>query len=101
MATAQAAQLQGHLIGGEWRPSAGGATFERIDPFTGTVATVAAAAGREDARAAVEAAAAAFPAWAATPPEERSRLLEAAADLLDERAPEIAAAMTDECGSTF
>src|SRR5215470_20112773 len=101
MATAQAAQLQGHLIGGEWRPSAAGATFERIDPFTGSVVTVASAAGREDARAAVEAAAAAFPGWAATPPEERARLLNAAADRLEERGPQIAAIVTEECGGTF
>jgi acyl-CoA reductase-like NAD-dependent aldehyde dehydrogenase len=100
MATTEVAQQQ-HLIGGSWQPSASGETFERIDPFTGDVATVAAAAGREDARAAVDAAARAFPEWSKTAPEERSRLLEAAADLLDERAPQIAATVTEECGGTF
>jgi benzaldehyde dehydrogenase (NAD) len=63
------------LIGGEWTPASGGGTFERMDPFTGEAVTVAAAAGREDARRAVEAAAAAFPGWAATPPAERRALL--------------------------
>jgi acyl-CoA reductase-like NAD-dependent aldehyde dehydrogenase len=101
MATAQAAEQQQHLIGGSWRPSANGSTFERVDPFTGEAVTVAAAAGRDDARAAVEAAAAAFPAWAATSPDERARLLSAAADLLDERGPQIAATVTEECGGTF
>ena len=101
MSTAQAAQRQQHLIAGAWRPSDNGATFERVDPFTGDVVTVAAAASRADARAAVDAAAAAFPAWAATAPQERARLLNAAADLLDERAPQIAATITEECGGTF
>jgi acyl-CoA reductase-like NAD-dependent aldehyde dehydrogenase len=40
MATAQAAEQQ-HLIGGSWRPSASGSTFERIDPFTGEPVTTA------------------------------------------------------------
>jgi acyl-CoA reductase-like NAD-dependent aldehyde dehydrogenase len=93
--------VQEHLIGGSWRPSSGGTTFERIDPFTGEVATVAAGASRADARAAVAAAAAAFPGWSRTPAAERGRLLNAAADLLDERAPQIAEAMIEECGGTF
>jgi acyl-CoA reductase-like NAD-dependent aldehyde dehydrogenase len=93
--------VQEHLIGGSWRPSGSGSTFERIDPFTGEVATVAAGASREDARAAVDAAAAAFPAWSRTPADERERLLNAAADLLDERAQAIAQTMIEECGGTF
>jgi acyl-CoA reductase-like NAD-dependent aldehyde dehydrogenase len=100
MTTARAEQ-QHHLIGGDWRPSASGSTFERINPYTGEAVTVAAAASRDDARAAAEAAGAAFPGWAATAPEERSRLLNAAADLLDERAKDVAATMTEECGGTF
>ncbi len=89
------------LIGGEWTEAGGGGTFERTDPFTGDAVTVAAAAGREDARKAVEAAAAAFPAWAATPPGERRALLNAAADKLMEAAPDIAGVMTEEVGGTF
>jgi len=38
------------LIGGQWTGASGGATFERTDPFTGRAVTVAAAAGRKDAR---------------------------------------------------
>jgi acyl-CoA reductase-like NAD-dependent aldehyde dehydrogenase len=70
------------LIGGEWVEASGGATFERSDPFTGDAVTVAAAAGREDARRAVEAARDAFPQWSKTSPGERRRLLSRAADLL-------------------
>jgi vanillin dehydrogenase len=89
------------LIGGEWVEASGGGTFERSDPLTGDTVTRAAAAGRDDARRAVDAAAAAFPAWAATPAGERRKLLNAAADTLMEAAPDIAAAMTEEVGGTF
>src|SRR6185369_2678970 len=81
--------------------AAGGAEFERRDPFTGEIATVAAAAGRDDARAAVEAAGAAFDSWSQSTPAERSAVLTEAARLLDERAAEIAATMTAEVGATF
>ena len=75
------------LIGGEWVEASGGGTFERTDPFTGDAVTLAAAAIREDARRAVDAAHQAFPAWAKTPPGERRALLSAAADKLMEAAP--------------
>ena len=42
------------LIGGEWTEASGGGTFERTDPFTGDAVTLAAAAGREDAKRAVD-----------------------------------------------
>ena len=61
----------GLLIDGDDRPAAGGASYERNDPFTGKLATRAASAGVADANAAVEAAAAAFPAWSKTGPGER------------------------------
>jgi vanillin dehydrogenase len=89
------------LIGGEWTEAGGGKTFERTDPFNGDTVALAAAAGREDARRAVGAAAAAFPAWSATPAGERRALLNAAADQLMEAAPDIAATMTEEVGGTF
>ena len=94
-------EKQGLLVGGEWRAADGGAEFERRDPFTGEVATVAAAAGRDDARAASTP-----PAPPSTPgprprPAERSAVLTEAARLLDERAAEIAAMMTAEVGATF
>jgi acyl-CoA reductase-like NAD-dependent aldehyde dehydrogenase len=89
------------LIGGEWVEATGGSTFERSDPLTGHAVTVAAAAGREDAKRAVEAAHDAFRGWAATPAGERRTLLNRAADLLMERAPDVAGIMTEEVGGTF
>ncbi|MDE1009714.1 MAG: aldehyde dehydrogenase family protein, partial [Paraburkholderia fungorum] len=56
------------LIGGEARAASNGATFDRFNPVTGEVASRAPAATLADADAAVSAAAAAFPAWAALPP---------------------------------
>jgi len=76
------------------------ATFDRANPVSGAVATRAAAATIEDARAAAAAAAAAFPAWSALGPNERRKKLLRAADLLEVRTPDFITAMTDEIGAT-
>ena len=89
------------LIAGEWVPAGAGRTYEKADPFTGEPVTQAAAAGREDARRAVDAAAAAFPVWSGLAPAERRAKLAAAADLLLARAEDIAHTMTAEVGATF
>lgn len=73
------------LIGGQDRPAADGATFERRNPMSDAVVSRAPAATLADADAAVDAAAAAFPAWAALLPGERRRRLLKAADLMDQR----------------
>jgi benzaldehyde dehydrogenase (NAD) len=77
-----------------------GATFDRINPLTGEVATTAAAMSVTDAAAACDAAAAAFPAWSALGPNARRALLSKAADELEARAPQFVAAMMAEIGST-
>jgi len=100
MATAALAEQQ-LLINGEWRPARSGATFETRNPFTGETAGTASAASREDARAAVDAAQAAFAGWAATGPGARRALLSRAADLLIERQQEIAETMMEETGGVF
>src|ERR671931_768658 len=101
MATVEIAQQQQLLIGGRWVGASGGGTYEKANPFTGESAGTAAAAGREDARAAVEAAHEAFQEWGRSAPALRRKILLKAADLLEERAPEIAAVMTEETGATF
>jgi vanillin dehydrogenase len=95
------AQEQQLLIGGAWVPAQGGATYEHTDPYTGDPVTLAAAAGPDDARRAADAAREAFPEWSQTPPAQRRALLNAAADLLTERAPDIARTVTEETGGTF
>jgi vanillin dehydrogenase len=88
------------LIGGVGRPASAGKTFQRLYPLSTTVVTEAAAASIEDADAAVEAAARAFPAWSKlTPVARRARLL-AGADQLQARAQEFAAAGVEETGGT-
>jgi benzaldehyde dehydrogenase (NAD) len=88
------------LIGGKPQPSRTGATFERRNPVSGNVVTRAAAASTDDALAAVAAAQAAFPAWSALGPNARRAKLNKAAELLEARAAEFAAAVRDETGST-
>jgi acyl-CoA reductase-like NAD-dependent aldehyde dehydrogenase len=101
MATATEAREARQYIGGQWTDAAGGATFEDRDPYTGeTVATVA-AGGAEDARKAIEAAAAAFPGWSATPPAERQRVFLKAADVLESRRDEVVGLLARETGCTF
>ena len=89
------------FVGGEWTDADGGATFEDHDPFDGAVVAQVAAGGRADAKRAVDAAAAAFPAWSQTPPAERQRIFLKAADVLEARGEEVAGWLTRETGCTF
>ncbi|MBN9410012.1 MAG: aldehyde dehydrogenase [Burkholderiales bacterium] len=88
------------LIGGQRRAATGGATFERKNPLDGQVATRAPAATPEDAVAAVEAAAAAFPAWSALGPGERRALLLKAAHALEARAADFQKVVPAETGAS-
>jgi acyl-CoA reductase-like NAD-dependent aldehyde dehydrogenase len=88
------------LIAGRDVPAARSATFNRQNPISGEVATRAAAASVEDARSAADAAAAAFPKWAAIGPGERRAKLAKAADLLEARAAQFASILTTETGAT-
>lgn len=87
------------LIGGKDAGGSGG-TFERKNPVSGEVVTRAAAAKAADARKAVDAAHAAFPAWSGLPPTERRAKLMAAAARLKERAQEVVATTSAETGAT-
>jgi acyl-CoA reductase-like NAD-dependent aldehyde dehydrogenase len=80
--------------------AADGRRFERLNPISGEVASTVAAASTEDARQAANAAAKAFPAWAAMGPGQRRKILNAAADKLQERAKDFVAAMASETGAT-
>jgi vanillin dehydrogenase len=88
------------LIGGRDVAAAKSATFNRQNPISGEVATRAAAASAEDARAAADAAAAAFPKWSAIGPNERRAKLAKAADLMESRAAQFATILTTETGAT-
>ncbi len=88
------------LIGGKEVQARSGASFERRNPVSGHVVSRSAAAGAADAIAAVDAAAAAFPAWSALGPGARRAKLNKAADLLEARAADFAATVRDETGAT-
>ncbi len=88
------------LINNKTVPASNGRTFERCDPLTGALVTQAAAATLQDVASAANAAAAAFPAWAAVKPTERRQLLLAAADSLASRANEFADVMMGEVGAS-
>ena len=99
----QTAAIQSHhlFIDGKWQDALDDRTFEKANPFTGETISRFASAGRKDARRAIDAAAAAFPAWSTTPPAVRRSLFLKAADILDRRQPEIARFMAEEMGGTF
>lgn len=83
-------------IGG--RLVSAGSTISVVNPATGDVFAEAPNCSREQLDEAVKVAREAFPAWRATPLEERQRLLMAAADLIDAHAAEIARLFTREQG---
>jgi acyl-CoA reductase-like NAD-dependent aldehyde dehydrogenase len=87
-----------HFINGQWS-AAGGTTFADYNPFNGEVVAEVAAGGRAEATAAVAAADAAFPAWAAMSPGVRQRLFLNAADVIERRTKDIQAIMAAETGS--
>lgn len=88
----------GVFIAGRWRPSADGETLDVYDPATGEKLKTIASAAVSDGVEAVEAASAAFPAWAATAPRERADILRRAFDLVIERTEDFALLMTIEMG---
>ncbi len=86
------------FIGGRWVDAAGGATFDVVDPSTGEVLCAVADATPEDGRAALEAAAAAQPAFGGLAPRERADILTRAFELVHERIDDLALLMTLEMG---
>jgi acyl-CoA reductase-like NAD-dependent aldehyde dehydrogenase len=89
------------FLNGNWVAAADGTTFDDYNPYTGGVYAKVAGAKAEDARRAVDAAAAAFPGWSAMAPEARRSYFLKAADTLERRTPEIAGILTEETGATF
>ncbi|MES1246679.1 MAG: aldehyde dehydrogenase family protein, partial [Actinomycetota bacterium] len=89
------------FIGGTWVGAANGETFEDKDPFTGETVALVPAGGADDVAAAIDAAAAAFEAWSATPPAVRQGVFLKAVDLLEQRRDEVVSLLARETGCTF
>jgi succinate-semialdehyde dehydrogenase/glutarate-semialdehyde dehydrogenase len=85
------------FINGAW-VDGHGATREIFDPADGARVGSSAMAQPADVDRAVEAAAAAFPAWSATHPDMRARILHRAASLIEARVEAIAELLTREQG---
>jgi succinate-semialdehyde dehydrogenase/glutarate-semialdehyde dehydrogenase len=86
------------FIDGAWVDAAAGATFEVVDPSTGSVLCSVADAAPEDGAAALAAAASAQEGFAAVPPRARADMLMGAFELLHARVEELALLMTLEMG---
>jgi succinate-semialdehyde dehydrogenase/glutarate-semialdehyde dehydrogenase len=86
------------FIDGEWRDALGGATADATSPATGESLGPVAEGGREDAQRAIDAANAAFPAWAARTAFERAELLHRVADACERRADDLARTLTLDQG---
>lgn len=89
------------FIGGKWMDASSNQTFDDYNPYTGEVFAKVPMGKREDATRAVEAAAAAFPEWAASPPGVRRRLFLKAADIFERRQDELVRVLSEETGSTI
>jgi acyl-CoA reductase-like NAD-dependent aldehyde dehydrogenase len=85
-------------INGEWVKSTSGQTLEVTSSGTGELYATIPAGTIEDANRAVEAAAAAFPAWSNTSPKERGEFLLRISLKLAERSDEIALTIANEVG---
>ncbi len=85
-------------IAGQWRAAASGEEFDVRNPADGALIARVSAGGREDARDAIKAAAAAFPAWSSCTAYERSEVLFRAWQILTDRQEELAMVLTGEQG---
>jgi acyl-CoA reductase-like NAD-dependent aldehyde dehydrogenase len=90
-----------YFANNQWRKAADNKFFEVHEPYSGDLFARVAAGSRADARAAVDAAAKAFPAWADSTPAERARLFLKASEIVRRRRTEIAEILARETGSTI
>jgi len=91
----------GHFINGERVAGKSGRTSDVFNPATGEVQAKVTLASAEELQAAVDAALAAQPAWAATNPQRRARVFMKFVDLLNTHMDELAALLSSEHGKTF
>jgi 5-carboxymethyl-2-hydroxymuconic-semialdehyde dehydrogenase len=88
-----------HLING--KSVSGSDYFETVNPATQAVLAEVASGGQAEVNAAVAAAKAAFPQWAATPATERAKVMRKLGELIAQHVPEIAETETRDCGQTI
>ncbi len=86
------------FVGGEWRPSASGETFQATSPATGEVIGTVPQGDRDDARAAIASARAAADGWARLTAFERAGKMHAVGDAIEARREELARTLTLDQG---
>jgi malonate-semialdehyde dehydrogenase (acetylating)/methylmalonate-semialdehyde dehydrogenase len=97
---ASTAKIQ-HWIGGTAVAGGSGGDGAVFNPATGEVSGRVPLASEAEVSAAVDAAAAAFPGWAQTPPHVRARVLFRFRDMVEREAGRLAAIITAEHGKTL
>ncbi len=90
-----------NFVGGEWRSAEGRSLLDVINPATQKVIARVPASTANDVDEAVKIAAAAFPAWRATPPEDRIQYLFKLKDLLEKHLDELGRIISAENGKTL
>jgi aldehyde dehydrogenase (NAD+) len=91
-----------HLyLNGVWTASTSGEAIDVVNPATEEIVDRVPAGSADDVAAAVAAADTAFPAWSQSAPAERGKLLAAAAELLKERAEEVARLISTDMGAPY
>src|SRR5690242_15826369 len=88
-------------IGGQWKKASDGGRFDVIDPATENKVASVASATVDDALAALDAASAAFPGWAAKKPRERAEVLRKSYELIMRDAERLAKLITIENGKAL
>jgi succinate-semialdehyde dehydrogenase/glutarate-semialdehyde dehydrogenase len=86
------------FVGGRWLDADSGETFPVFNPATGETVAEVPRLGAAETRRAIEAAQLALPAWKNAPARERARVLRRLADLMTERADDLAALLVTEQG---
>src|SRR6476620_10530555 len=89
-----------NYIAGDLRPAVGGAYLDNYEPATGDVYSLIADSDGRDVDAAAAAARAAFPAWAATPAEERFEVMMRIVALIERDLDALALAESIDNGKT-
>ena len=87
------------FIAGEWVESAGGITFQDLNPATGELIGNIHQATTENVERAIDAAYSARTSWANTPAAFRERILLKAADLAESQTAALADLLTTETGA--
>ena len=90
-----------HFIGGKHVKGTSGRFTDAYQPMTGDVISKVPLASRAEMRAAVENAKAAQPAWAATNPQRRARVLMKFVDLINQNMESLAELLAREHGKTI